>query len=65
MTHEELYESKSQMKRVEILKAGEKQMFFCKNCGHPDSVHTNWAGKCIHGDLKPKDGLDCDCEQMK
>ena len=26
MTHEELYESKSQMKRVEILKAGEKQM---------------------------------------
>ena len=26
MTHEELYESKSQMKRVEILKAEEKQM---------------------------------------
>ena len=26
MTHEELYESKSQMKRVEILKTGEKQM---------------------------------------
>lgn len=25
MTHEELYESKSQMKRVEILKAAEKQ----------------------------------------
>lgn len=40
-------------------------MFFCKNCGHADSVHTNWAGKCIHGQLKPKDGLDCNCEQMK
>jgi len=40
-------------------------MLFCKNCGHADSIHTNWIGKCVHGQLKPEDGLDCNCEEMK
>ena len=39
-------------------------MFFCKNCGHPDYAHFMWEGRCIHGEMKPKDGKDCDCKAM-
>ena len=36
----------------------------CKNCGHDDYVHRNFVGECVHGQLRPKDGLDCDCPSM-
>lgn len=39
-------------------------MFTCRRCGHPDYVHTNWTGPCVHNDLKPKDGTTCDCQRM-
>lgn len=40
-------------------------MFICLVCGHADYAHVNFVGKCIHGDMKPKDGKDCNCEGMK
>lgn len=39
-------------------------MFNCTHCGHADYAHTNFVGPCIHGQMKPKDGLDCDCPGM-
>lgn len=38
--------------------------FKCKVCGHSEMVHHLFAGRCIHGDLKPKDGSTCDCQSM-
>ena len=43
---------------------GRGLMFACTYCGHVDMVHTNWVGRCVHGEMKPKDGLDCDCPEM-
>lgn len=40
-------------------------MFVCLTCGHPDYVHLNFAGRCCHGEMNPKDETDCDCEEMK
>jgi hypothetical protein len=40
-------------------------MFMCLDCGHADYAHTNYTGECIHGQMKPKDGLDCSCQKMK
>lgn len=37
----------------------------CPNCGHAEYVHEFFVGRCIHGEMKPKDGLDCDCESTK
>ena len=39
-------------------------MFSCTHCGHPEYVHFNFVGRCVHGEMKPKDGLDCDCPRM-
>ena len=39
-------------------------MFFCRHCGHAESVHYFFTGRCIHGELGPKDGTDCDCPKM-
>ena len=38
--------------------------FSCKECKHPDYVHFMSVGRCIHGEMKPKDGLDCNCQSM-
>ncbi len=40
-------------------------MFTCRSCGHIDAVHDLFVGRCLHGEMNPKDGLDCDCEAMK
>lgn len=40
-------------------------MFICQNCEHADYAHTNFVGACIHGQMKPKDGKDCNCEGFK
>ena len=42
MTHEELYESKSQMKRIEILKAEEKQMSRDELLAKINDIRTNY-----------------------
>jgi hypothetical protein len=47
-----------------LLRMG-KIMFTCLNCGHDDYAHVNFIGKCMHGDMKPKDGKDCNCGGMK
>lgn len=39
-------------------------MFDCTHCGHSEVVHVNYVGPCIHGQLKPRDGTDCDCPRM-
>jgi len=39
-------------------------MFFCSFCGHADYIHYMFVGRCIHGEMKPKDGKDCSCPEM-
>lgn len=39
-------------------------MFDCTHCGHSEMVHVNYVGRCVHGQIGPKDGLDCDCPRM-
>lgn len=37
----------------------------CPNCGHPEYVHFMFIGRCCHGEMKPKDGLSCDCQGVR
>ena len=38
--------------------------FKCKVCGHSEMIHYYFVGRCIHNDMKPKDGSTCDCQSM-
>lgn len=38
--------------------------FKCKVCGHSEMIHYYFVGRCIHNEMKPKDGSTCDCQSM-
>ena len=39
-------------------------MFTCRGCGHADYAHVGFVGRCVHGEMNPRDGLGCNCPGM-